>query len=162
MTTSGRKRTKVLLVASGGGHWVQLQRISPAFKDAHRHFVTVRRDYRSQIGLDDHLHWVPDATRWSKIRLLACVTMMLMWIVVIRPKVIVSTGAAPGYFAILLGSRLGARTCWLDSIANTEQLSMSGQRARKHADLVLTQWEHLEQPADDAGRCPVEYSGRVM
>ena len=162
MTVPVRNGRKVLLVASGGGHWVQLQRVAPAFKDAERHFVTVRRDYRSQIGPDDHLHWVPDATRWSKVRLLACVAMMLMWILVIRPKVIVSTGAAPGYFAILLGSRLGARTCWLDSIANTEELSMSGRRARKHADLVLTQWEHLEQPADDVDGCAVEYAGRVM
>ena len=159
--SSARKR-KVLLVASGGGHWVQLQRVAPAFADAERHYVTVRRDYRSQIEPEDHLHWVPDATRWSKIRLLACVIMMLYWILLIRPKTIVSTGAAPGYFAILLGSRLGARTCWLDSIANTEQLSMSGQRARLHADLVLTQWEHLTESSDDAGRCAVEYSGRVM
>ena len=158
----GSSRQRVLLVASGGGHWVQLQRIAPAFEEAERHFVTVRRDYRSKIGPDDRLHWVPDATRWNKIRLMATVLMMLFWILVIRPKVIVSTGAAPGFFAILLGSRLGARTCWIDSIANTEKLSMSGQHARKHADLVLTQWEHLEEKADDSGRCAVEYSGRVM
>ena len=47
MTNS--RKTRVMLVASGGGHWVSLQRIAPAFKDAERYFVTVRRDYRSQL-----------------------------------------------------------------------------------------------------------------
>jgi len=60
-----------------------------------------------------------------------------------RPDAIVSTGAAPGYLAIRIGGLIGCRTLWIDSIANVEQLSLSGRRALRHADLCLTQWEHL-------------------
>jgi UDP-N-acetylglucosamine:LPS N-acetylglucosamine transferase len=60
-----------------------------------------------------------------------------------RPDVIVSTGAAPGYFALRLGKFLGLRTIWVDSIANVERLSLSGQRVGRFADLWLTQWPHL-------------------
>ena len=63
-----------------------------------------------------------------------------------NPDVIVSTGAAPGYFAIRFGRLLGIKTIWIDSIANAEELSMSGQKAGKHADLWLTQWKHLAKP----------------
>ena len=56
---------------------------------------------------------------------------------------IVSTGAAPGYIAIRLGKLFGARSVWVDSIANPEQLSMSGAMAGRYADLWLTQWPHL-------------------
>ncbi|EDY80443.1 hypothetical protein VDG1235_57 [Verrucomicrobiia bacterium DG1235] len=64
-----------------------------------------------------------------------------------RPDTIVTTGAAPGYFAIRIGKLLNKRTIWVDSIANAEELSMSGTKAGKHADLWLTQWAHLEKPA---------------
>ena len=40
-----------------------------------------------------------------------------------RPDVVVSTGAAPGYFALRFGRLFGARTLWLESIANVEELS---------------------------------------
>ena len=63
-----------------------------------------------------------------------------------RPDVVLSTGAAPGFFAILFGKLLGARTIWVDSIANAEQLSLSGKKAGRFADLWLTQWPHLAQP----------------
>jgi len=62
-----------------------------------------------------------------------------------RPDVIITTGAAPGYFALRFGKLIGARTIWIDSMANAEELSKSGQEVRKYADLWLTQWEHLAQ-----------------
>ena len=87
-----------------------------------------------------------DATRWNRIGLVR-MGLKLAWIILLeRPDVIVSTGAAPGYFAIRLGRLLGARTIWLDSIANVEQVSMTGQLVRMHADLWLTQWPELATP----------------
>ena len=44
------------------------------------------------------------------------------------------------------GRLMGARTIWLDSIANVEELSMSGRRIGHYVDLWLTQWPHLAQP----------------
>ncbi|MCA9449678.1 MAG: UDP-N-acetylglucosamine--LPS N-acetylglucosamine transferase, partial [Candidatus Omnitrophica bacterium] len=64
----------------------------------------------------------------------------------VKPDVILSTGAAPGYMAIRLGRLFGAKTIWLDSIANVEELSLSGQQVGKFTDLWLTQWPHLAQP----------------
>ena len=73
--------------------------------------------------------------------------LQILWILLrTRPHIVVSTGAAPGYFAVRLGKLLGARTIWIDSIANVEKLSLSGQRIGRHADLWLTQWPHLAGP----------------
>ncbi len=63
-----------------------------------------------------------------------------------RPDVIISTGAAPGYLAIRLGRLFKARTIWVDSFANVDELSLSGRLAGKQADLWLTQWPHLASP----------------
>ena len=72
-----------------------------------------------------------------------------------RPDVVVSTGAAPGYLALRCAKLLGARTVWIDSVANVEELSLSGRIASTKADLCLTQWPHLA-----AG--PVGYEGSVL
>ncbi len=136
------KRKKVLAVASGGGHWVQLRRVAPAFEDCDVTYVTVEPSYRSQVG-DAKFRVVLDATRWNKFKLLIMLLQILWMLIRVRPDVVISTGAAPGFFALRFGKLLGARTIWLDSIANIEMLSMSGQRIGPNASLWLTQWEHL-------------------
>ena len=60
--------------------------------------------------------------------------------------VVISTGAAPGFFGLAFGKLLGARTIWIDSMANVEELSLSGRQVRRFADLWLTQWPHLARP----------------
>ena len=83
--------------------------------------------------------------------------MRILWIVVkVRPDIVISTGAAPGYFAIRFGRWLGARTCWVDSIANAGQLSLSGRKVRKYATTVLSQWPEV------ADREDVVYAGSVL
>lgn len=135
-------RQRVLAVASGGGHWVQLLRLRPAFVGQDVTYVTVDPRYRDDIGAD-RFHVIPDATRWNKLRLCR-VALRLAWIVLSeRPNVIVSTGAAPGLIALALGRAIGARTLWLDSIANVESVSMSGRMAGRFADCWLTQWPDL-------------------
>ena len=137
-----RNRKKLLAVASGGGHWVQLLRLAPSFTGCEVVFVTVLQAYRTEVP-DFKFYSVSDATRRTPIQLVRA-TLRLFWIIFKeRPDVIISTGAAPGYIAIRLGKLFGARSIWVDSIANAEQLSMSGAMAGPHADLWLTQWPHL-------------------
>jgi len=135
-------RKKLLAVASGGGHWVQLLRLAPAFTNCEVVFVTVQEGCRADV--EGHKFYsVHDATRHTKIRLIRT-ALELSWIVCKeRPNFIISTGAAPGYFAIVMGNLLGAKTIWIDSIANVEELSLSGRLAGRYADLWLTQWPHL-------------------
>lgn len=138
-------RPKLLAVSSGGGHWVQLLRIKPAFEHCEVTFVTVHESYRAQVP-DHNFYLVNDANRWTKIALLKAAR-RIAWIVWNeKPDIVVSTGAAPGYLALRFGQMMGARTIWLDSIANVEQLSMSGDRIGHCADLWLTQWPHLARP----------------
>jgi len=150
----------VLAVASGGGHWVQMLRLRPAFEGADVAYVTVLESYRSDIG-DARFYTVPDATRWDKAKLALMSLKLALIVLKERPTVVVSTGAAPGYVALRLGKLLGARAVWLDSIANVERLSMAGEKAGRHADLWLTQWEHLAGEAGHGSRGP-KYRGAVL
>lgn len=134
---------------------MQLRRVIPAFADSEVVYVTVLKSYRSQVP-HNKFYTVNDATRWNKAALIR-LAIQLAWILVKeRPSVVVSTGAAPGYFAMLLGRWLGARTIWIDSMANIDELSMSGSRAGRYADLWLTQWPHLAKAGGP------QYGGSVL
>lgn len=133
-----------MLVSSSGGHWVQLNRLLPAFDGCELIFVTT--DPKYEMSVKDHRFFVvPDASRWNKMRMFFLAIVMLKNILLVRPDIVVSTGAAPGFFAVFFGKKLGAKTIWLDSIANVDALSLSGRKAGKYSDLWLTQWEHLQK-----------------
>jgi UDP-N-acetylglucosamine:LPS N-acetylglucosamine transferase len=137
------KRPKVLAISSGGGHWVQLLRMRPAFDGCEVSYATVSEGYRVDLEPDAVLHVVPDANRWSKINLLRSAFAIFRLLLCLRPDVVITTGAAPGYFGARIGKLLGARVVWVDSIANAEELSLSGKEAGSFVDLWLTQWPHL-------------------
>jgi exopolysaccharide biosynthesis glucuronosyltransferase PssD len=148
-------RPKLLAVASGGGHWVQLMRIKHAFDGCDVSYVTVHESYRAQVP-GHNFYVVNDSNRWSKIALMKTAARLGSIVWKEKPDIVVSTGAAPGYLALRLGRFLGARTVWLDSIANVEHLSMSGSWIGRSADLWLTQWPHLARPEGP------HYAGSVL
>ncbi len=145
----------ILAVASGGGHWLQMMRLKAAFAGHRVAYVSVNRETAADVAPAPYFI-VRDANRWNKLGLLKQVAKMAWIVLRVRPDVVISTGAAPGYFALRLGKLVGARTIWLDSIANAEQLSLSGQLAKRYADLWLTQWPEV------AAASGARYEGRLL
>ena len=156
----GRRRRKVLLaVASAGGHWMQLRRLDEVCRKYDTVFVTTKADYREAV-VGYRFFQVKDVNRWKKW-LIPLASLQLFWIVWrVRPDAILSTGALPGLLALFWGRVFGARGIWLDSIANSEELSMSGRFAGKIAGLWLTQWEELAGEGSDSSK--PEYAGKVL
>ena len=145
---------RILAVASSGGHWVQLRRLRPAFAGHDVAYVTTARAHRPEVGTA-RFYAVRDGNRSNKLTLLMS-ALQIAWVLLReRPDIVISTGAAPGYLAIRWGKLVGARTVWIDSVANVEELSLSGRLASARVDLCLTQWPHLA-----AG--PVYYKGSVL
>lgn len=145
---------RIMAVASAGGHWIQLCRLAPAWAGCHVVYVTTDPGLRQGVeavaaALGDPppgFHVVTEANRWQKLRLMRSLVQIALVVLRTRPDVVITTGAAPGYFALRLARLMGARTVWLDSIANADELSLSGKMAGRHADLWLTQWVHLATP----------------
>lgn len=147
--------TKVLAIASGGGHWTQMMRLKEAFDGVEIVFVGVKDMYRSDVA-PHRFYAIPDVSRLHKWSIFHALLKLLFILIRERPAVIVTTGSAPGMLALRLGKMLGARTVWIDSVANVEEVSLSGRKAGKFADLWLTQWPHL---AKDEGP---HYRGSVL
>ena len=132
----------ILAISSGGGHWEQLMLVLESFDDATFAYANTIDGLAEKSGVSP-AYIVRDCNRDDMMQNLRCALDVLKIIWKERPDIIISTGAAPGIIALALGKLFGAKTIWLDSVANSEKLSLSGKLAGKIADLWLTQWSHL-------------------
>ena len=150
-----QRRPRVLALSSGGGHWVQLLRMRSAFADCDLIFATVDPSSRGQVA-GHEFRTYPDANKSTKTALFktAWAIGKLVWET--RPDMILSTGAAGGFFAVLFGRFVGARGVFIDSMANAETLSVSAKLVLKAGGTVYTQWPEL---AEHTG---AEYHGAVI
>jgi exopolysaccharide biosynthesis glucuronosyltransferase PssD len=154
MGKSGQCR--ILAVASAGGHWVQLGRLSEAFADSDTLYVTTVAGETAPSG-NRPVAKVSDASRNEPWRIVLAAFQLALLMLRFRPEAVITTGAAPGYVALRLAKLRGCRTVWLDSIANAEEISMSARLARPYADLWLTQWEELSRQTPG-----LEYWGQIL
>jgi UDP-N-acetylglucosamine:LPS N-acetylglucosamine transferase len=144
-----QKPIRLLAIASGGGHWVQLLRMRSAWDDCDVTYASVHASSADDVPGKRYVNFV-DVSRRSLWRVPIVVAQMLWLVLRVRPQVIVTTGAMPPLLALVLGRLIGARTLWIDSIANSERLSGSGEIARRFAHQVITQWPGLSHGEDPA------------
>ncbi len=152
-------KPKLLAISSPGGHWIQLNRLSAGLEDRYQIVYAMPAGLFTSTSRSEQerkVYSVVDVSADDKWRLIPCALQVLYILLKERPKAILSTGAAPGAVAIWLGSFLGIRTIWVDSIANVKQISRAGKLAQKRADVFLTQWEHLSDGQT------IQYKGAVL
>tara|TARA_X000001036_G_C20542520_1_gene750919 strand:- start:438 stop:881 length:444 start_codon:yes stop_codon:yes gene_type:complete len=133
---------KILAISSSGGHWIQMQRIASCFSGNEVVYVSTLEGYAKEVHLSKY-YKVKDASAWSKLDLIIVGFQLTNILLKEKPDIVITTGAAPGLLAIVISRFIGARTIWLDSIANYEQISFSGRLAKYFTHLHLTQWQHL-------------------
>lgn len=107
-------------------------------------YVTTNPDVVRRDGIASSLV-IPDSNRHVPMAVLRTILAAVRIVIKIRPRVVVTTGALPGLACLVLGRMLGARTVWIDSLANSEQLSISGRLARSFSSAWITQWPKVSE-----------------
>lgn len=111
--------------------------------------VFASTDHRISAPYDiPHCEEVRDYSRHEPFSVLAGLFETRKLVRRIKPTIVVTTGAAPGLLCLFWGRVYGAKTVWIDSIANAEKLSLSGKIARRFADHTVTQWQHISERGD--------------
>lgn len=154
--TNSPPKPKLLAISSPGGHWIQLGRLCERLRDRYDIVYAVPNTlFDNDLGAR-RSYSITDASADDKWRLLPCALQVFVILLRERPHAILTTGAAPGAVAILLGKLLRIRTVWVDSIANVRRISRAGRLVQQRADVFLTQWEHLrDEPS-------VRHEGAVL
>jgi hypothetical protein len=147
---------RILAIASGGGHWLELQRLKLAFDDLDVAYASVYPEYAEDVP-GHRFYSFRDVSRWDRLGFIVLAAQILRMLLIERPKVVITTGSLPCCITLIFAKYLlGAKTMWIDSIANVRQLSSSGKLAGKFADVWLTQWPNV---AKERGPC---YWGAVL
>jgi UDP-N-acetylglucosamine:LPS N-acetylglucosamine transferase len=134
-----------------------LMKLQSCWKGMDCFSVTTSPVVERQFARYGRVYVVEESNRQHPIKVLRALVRCVKITFRERPAVIISTGAAVGCIMALLGKLIGARIAWIDSIANTEHLSLSGRLVRPFADLVLTQWPEVAKRHKG-----VEYVGRIL
>ncbi len=151
------RKVRVCLAASAGGHTSQLMKLRQCWDGLDCFSVTTSAAVQKQLAQFGRVYVVGESNRQHPLRVLRTLVCCARIVIAERPAVIVSTGAAVGCLMAFLGKLIGARVAWIDSIANTERLSLSGRLVRPFADLVLTQWPEVARQYRS-----VEYVGYIV
>lgn len=146
MDVPGRPgRNGVLAVSSGGDSWAQLLLVTSSFDPAELTLAAPLAPGDTPppgatfVPIRDFRLLAPGGMWSTAFQLIRLIRRQ-------RFEMIVTTGAAPGLLAIVLGRLAGTQTVWVESLSNARDLSLSGKLAGLFATHWLSQWPHLERP----------------
>ncbi|MCF7972696.1 MAG: hypothetical protein K9N55_02660 [Phycisphaerae bacterium] len=153
-----KKQKKIGIAASAGGHLSELLMLTRAWQDVEDCFYVSSSDVvKDRLSDYGKTYIVGECNREHPI--LTIRAAYKCWRVAWRekPDIVISSGAAPGFLFCLFSKLLGAKIIWVDSIANTERLSLSGRMIYCFSDLILSQWENVAEKYTK-----VQYCGEVL
>lgn len=157
------ERADLLLVCSAGGHLFQLVALRSAWEGFSRAWVTLEgSDSRSLLAGERvryaHGPTSRDLPRWLMLRNLAR-NSALAWTLIrlLRPKVVLTTGAGVAVPFAWIGRLLGAKVVYVESITRVDGPSFSYRLIAPVATRLYVQWPEL---ARALGRA--QYAGNVF
>jgi beta-1,4-N-acetylglucosaminyltransferase len=139
------KKLKICLAASAGGHLTQLLKLANCWNEYDAFFITTCEEVKKKLEKSGNVYVAGESNRQHPIKIMKVILCCFKIIFKERPDVVLSTGAAVGCIACMIGKLTGAKIVWVDSITNVEKLSLSGRLVRPIANLFLAQWQQLAQ-----------------
>lgn len=141
-----RSAPLVLLVASAGGHFMQLYMLEKVLWKHYPHlWVTFRKKDTESMLKDRQTFWAYWPTNRNAVNFLRNLRLAIRIIHTHRPTAVVSTGAGVGVPFLLLGWLYGIETIFIESFARKKTLSLSGRLVYPFVDHFFVQTDYLAQ-----------------
>ena len=140
---------KSMLVATAGGHLIELLSAVENIEFANCTLVTTNSE-----GAPESTAWdivtIVDSNARTLWKALTSFRQSFHVVTNCKPRIVISTGASIGVF-IIFWARVfqGAKCFWIDSVANTRSLSLSGKIARVMCDKVYVQSSTVANKSKD-------------
>jgi len=136
---------RVLIVASPGGHLLQMLALEPAWSDADRSWVTLRSTDVEYLLRDEDVTYGHGPTPRDIGNFFRNLRLARRVLRERDPDVIISTGAGLALPFFLLGRLQRRRLVYVESITRVEKLALTGRLVYPLADAFFVQWESLAQ-----------------
>ncbi len=160
-------KPKLFLVASSGGHLVQLYNLKPFWGKYPRVWATFKTQQSEIMLKNETVLWLRHPTNVRSIKdfkyaLNSFINVVSMFFFMLRHKVthVLSTGAAPGVSAIWSARILflgRVKGIFIDSFTRPFSMSFSAKLNYFIADHILTQWPDMAKKYKR-----LKYKGKVL
>src|SRR5262249_21668356 len=133
----------VLLVCNSGGHLVQLESLKRAWFGYSSAWVTDDNSDARSLPRDERVYYGYGPAARSSVNLIRNLWLAARLIRRLKPKVIVSTGAAMCVPFVWVARLRGVKVFYIESITRIESPSLTTRLVRLPADRVYVQWPDL-------------------
>jgi UDP-N-acetylglucosamine:LPS N-acetylglucosamine transferase len=134
---------KLLLVASPGGHLLQMLALEPAWSDLNRIWVTLRSPDVDYLLRDEKVVYGHGPTPRDIGNFFRNLRLAHRVLREHDPDVVVSTGAGLALPFFLLGRLQRRRLVYVESITRVEKLALTGRLVYPLSDAFFVQWAGL-------------------
>ena len=131
---------RILLVANGGGHLLQLLALEAAWKDLEREWVTMEGADSTQLLAGERVVFAHGPTPRNLRSLLRNLWLAERRVRRFDPDVILSTGAAVAVPFFVVGRLHRRRLVYVESFTRIERPALTGRLVYPLADAFFMQW----------------------
>ncbi len=134
---------QVLLVASSGGHLLELLELADEYPPATRHWVTFDKPDARVLLAGERVTFAYGPTNRHLGNLIRNALLAFRVVLRTRPRAVITTGAGVAVPFLYAARLLGRRAIYVESLARIDQLSLSGRLVYPVATQFFVQWPEL-------------------
>lgn len=153
------KKTKVCMVASCGGHIMELMQLLPVVEGKDYYFVT-ERNVASEGMMQKHRHYYLKQQQRRGMSFAftfaSNILLSLLYFLKERPSTVITTGAGASYPTCRIAKLFCRKVIYVESFAKLNNESVTGRMVYPFADEFFVQWPEMKEVYPKA-----EYKGTV-
>lgn len=149
----------ICFISSTGGHLTQLSTIYKSFQKENFNIITEKNSTTKSLSNSYKVMYLFQQERKSwyfPFVFLINIFLSLFYVVKMRPKFIISTGAGSVIPFCIFGKLMGSKLIFIESFAKVNTPTLTGRILYKFADKFYVQWEDLLSVYKNA-----EFKGRL-
>jgi len=135
----------VLLVASSGGHLLELLELAGQYERRRRHWITFDKPYARVLLEGESVTFAYGPTNRHVGNLLRNIVLAFQVMFRLAPVAVITTGAGVGVPFLYAARAFGKRAIFVESLARIDQLSLSGRLVYPVATDFFVQWPELAE-----------------
>jgi beta-1,4-N-acetylglucosaminyltransferase len=151
------EQARVLLVASSGGHLLELLELANQYESDRRHWVTFDKPDARRRLIGESVTFAYGPTNRHLGNLLRNLVLAFPVVMRVRPDAVITTGAGVGVPFLYVARLFGKRAIYIESLARVDQLSLSGRLVYPVATHFFVQWPELSERYRKS-----RYAGAIM
>jgi beta-1,4-N-acetylglucosaminyltransferase len=132
-----------LLVASNGGHLLQLSQLRDNWAADERHWVTFDKPDARSMLVDESVTYAHHPTNRNIPNLLRNLRLAYRLLRRLRPRAVITTGAGVAVPFCWLGRLMGVRVVYIESFARVNDPSLTGRLVHPVAHRFFVQWPDM-------------------